>query len=310
MHLKETSALGDDLLKVGKLNLVDLAGSENIGRSGAENKRAREAGMINQSLLTLGRVINALVEKSSHIPYRYVLPHNIYCGSQFVLGNSESKLTRLLQDSLGGRTKTCIIATISPARCNLEETLSTLEYALRAKSIRNKPEVNQRLTKNALIKEYVAEIERLKTDLLAAREMNGIYFSQDSWDQLSSENEARQAQHDEAKRHAALAEAQLNAVREEFEQCMGLLLKREEELTAAQESLQYTTEQLHTREGEIEVIKDELAEEVIVREAHAITEASLNHIAEELRNTLDQSVEDVRGLFDKLSEDSLSSSGL
>jgi kinesin family member 11 len=72
VHLKETSALGDDLLKVGKLNLVDLAGSENIGRSGAENKRAREAGMINQSLLTLGRVINALVEKSSHVPYRYV----------------------------------------------------------------------------------------------------------------------------------------------------------------------------------------------------------------------------------------------
>jgi kinesin family protein 11 len=70
VHIKEVSAMGDDLLRVGKLNLVDLAGSENIGRSGAENKRAREAGMINQSLLTLGRVINALVEKSPHIPYR------------------------------------------------------------------------------------------------------------------------------------------------------------------------------------------------------------------------------------------------
>lgn len=70
VHCKETSSLGDDLLKVGKLNLVDLAGAENIGRSGAENKRAREAGMINQSLLTLGRVINALVDRSSHVPYR------------------------------------------------------------------------------------------------------------------------------------------------------------------------------------------------------------------------------------------------
>ena len=72
--------MGDDLLRVGKLNLVDLAGSENIGRSGAENKRAREAGMINQSLLTLGRVINALVEKSPHIPYRCVSfpPSNTY----------------------------------------------------------------------------------------------------------------------------------------------------------------------------------------------------------------------------------------
>lgn len=70
VHIKETNSMGDDLLKVGKLNLVDLAGSENIGRSGAENKRAREAGMINQSLLTLGRVINALVDKASHVPYR------------------------------------------------------------------------------------------------------------------------------------------------------------------------------------------------------------------------------------------------
>lgn len=70
VHIKETSAMGDDLLKIGKLNLVDLAGSENIGRSGAESKRAREAGMINQSLLTLGRVINALVDKAQHVPYR------------------------------------------------------------------------------------------------------------------------------------------------------------------------------------------------------------------------------------------------
>ncbi len=70
IHTKETNAKGDDTLRVGKLNLVDLAGSENIGRSGAENKRAREAGMINQSLLTLGRVINALVDQSPHVPYR------------------------------------------------------------------------------------------------------------------------------------------------------------------------------------------------------------------------------------------------
>ncbi len=77
VHTKETSSIGDDLLRVGKLNLVDLAGSENIGRSGAENKRAREAGMINQSLLTLGRVINALVDKAQHVPYRSA--RKLYC---------------------------------------------------------------------------------------------------------------------------------------------------------------------------------------------------------------------------------------
>jgi len=112
-------------------------------------------GNINQSLLTLGRVITALVEHAPHVPYR------------------ESKLTRLLQDSLGGRTKTSIIATVSPASsglevgfnhlfsvlflffinfCDIQETLSTLDYAFRAKNITNRPEVNQKLTKKALMK--------------------------------------------------------------------------------------------------------------------------------------------------------------
>ena len=136
VHMKESSAEGEEVLRVGKLNLVDLAGSENIGRSGAMDKRAREAGNINQSLLTLGRVITCLVDRAPHIPYR------------------ESKLTRLLQDSLGGRTKTSIIATISPAGINLEETLSTLDYASRARSILNRPEINAKLSKEDLVKEY------------------------------------------------------------------------------------------------------------------------------------------------------------
>jgi len=70
VHVKETTDDGEELLKIGKLNLVDLAGSENIARSGAEATQAKEAGRINQSLLTLGRVINSLVERSQHIPYR------------------------------------------------------------------------------------------------------------------------------------------------------------------------------------------------------------------------------------------------
>jgi kinesin family protein 11 len=114
IHTKEVAPDGEDLIKVGKLNLVDLAGSENIGRSGADKDilRTQEASKINKSLLTLGRVITALTDGAPHIPYR------------------ESKLTRLLQDSLGGSTKTCIIATISPAEGCLEETLSTLEYGM------------------------------------------------------------------------------------------------------------------------------------------------------------------------------------
>ncbi|OAD69614.1 hypothetical protein PHYBLDRAFT_91038, partial [Phycomyces blakesleeanus NRRL 1555(-)] len=128
VRIKETLPGGDEVLKVGKLNLVDLAGSENISRSGAENGRAREAGMINQSLLTLGRVINLLVEHAGHVPYR------------------DSKLTLLLKDSLGGRTKTCIIATVSMAKVNHDEIVSTLDYASRAKNIQNRPQANEQMS--------------------------------------------------------------------------------------------------------------------------------------------------------------------
>jgi kinesin family protein 11 len=164
---------GEDFLMLGKLNLVDLAGSENIQRSGAENKRAAEAGLINKSLLTLGRVINALVDRSPHIPYR------------------ESKLTRLLQDSLGGRTKTCIIATISPAKSNLEETISTLDYAFRAKNIRNKPQLNALTSKKMLLRDFTVEIERIKAELIATRQRNGVYLSNDMYEELTVQNEWR-----------------------------------------------------------------------------------------------------------------------
>ncbi|KAF7113545.1 hypothetical protein RHSIM_RhsimUnG0121300 [Rhododendron simsii] len=160
IEIKECASEGVELIKCGKLNLVDLAGSENVLRSGAREssevtdskkysmqERAREAGEINKSLLTLGRVINALVEHSGHVPYR------------------DSNLTRLLRDSLGGETKTCMIATISPSVYCLEETLSTLEYAYRAKNIRNRPEVNQRVTKSALINDLYMEIDRLNQEL-------------------------------------------------------------------------------------------------------------------------------------------------
>ncbi|KAG8857200.1 kinesin motor protein cin8 [Tulasnella sp. 330] len=282
VHTKETSSKGDDTLRVGKLNLVDLAGSENIGRSGAENKRAREAGMINQSLLTLGRVINALVDQSPHVPYR------------------ESKLTRLLQDSLGGRTKTCIIATVSPARFNMEETLSTLDYAIRAKSIRNKPEVNQRMTRNSLLKEFVAEIDKLKSDLLAAREKNGIFFSKESWQEMSEEHEQMKTLHEESKRQVEIISTQMRAVREEFEQGMGLLVRSEGELKETRERLGRTEGELESTEGELAVVRRELGEEKYVSSVLMQTESKLDAVAGSLKSVVKESVGDVRGLEKKL----------
>eukprot|EP00919_Chromeraceae_sp_WS-2016_P000662 GHVR01001675.1.p2 GENE.GHVR01001675.1~~GHVR01001675.1.p2 ORF type:complete len:204 (+),score=44.18 GHVR01001675.1:806-1417(+) len=127
--------------------MVDLAGSERQSKTGTTGEQLREATKINLSLCALGNVISALVDgKSTHIPYR------------------DSKLTRLLQDSLGGNTKTVMIANIGPADYNYDETLSTLRYSYRAKNIRNKPKINED-PKDALIREFQEEITRLRREL-------------------------------------------------------------------------------------------------------------------------------------------------
>uniref|UniRef100_A0A8C0AWI9 Kinesin family member 11 n=1 Tax=Buteo japonicus TaxID=224669 RepID=A0A8C0AWI9_9AVES len=275
IHMKETTVDGEELVKIGKLNLVDLAGSENIGRSGAVDRRAREAGNINQSLLTLGRVITALVERAPHIPYR------------------ESKLTRILQDSLGGRTKTSIIATVSPASINLEETLSTLEYAHRAKNIMNKPEVNQKLTKKALIKEYTEEIERLKRDLAAAREKNGVYISLENYEALSGKLTVQEEQIAEYIDKISIMEEEVKRVTElftvsknELEQCKTDLQVKEKELEETQKDLQETKVHLAEEEYVVSVLED--------------TEQKLHGTASKLLSTVEETTKDVSGLHAKL----------
>ena len=143
----EGEAEEDAHIRVGKLNLVDLAGSERQGKTGATGDRLKEATKINLSLSALGNVISALVDgKSAHIPYR------------------DSKLTRLLQDSLGGNTKTVMVANLGPADYNFDETMSTLRYANRAKNIKNKPKINED-PKDAMLREFQEEIARLKAAL-------------------------------------------------------------------------------------------------------------------------------------------------
>lgn len=118
MHLRST-------VTEAKLHLVDLAGSERMKRTHATGVRAKEGININKGLLVLGAVIEALsTRKSQHIPYR------------------DSKLTRVLQDSLGGTSRTLFIACVSPADVNMDESLNTLKYATRAAAIRNRPKRN------------------------------------------------------------------------------------------------------------------------------------------------------------------------
>ncbi|KAG0048767.1 kinesin motor protein cin8 [Gryganskiella cystojenkinii] len=282
VHVKETTDDGEELLKIGKLNLVDLAGSENIARSGAEATQAKEAGRINQSLLTLGRVINSLVERSQHIPYR------------------ESKLTRLLEDSLGGKTKTCIIATISPARSCLEETISTLNYANRAKNIKNTPEINQKMSKKTLIKEYLMEIDRLKADLSATREKNGVFMTQESYQQLMDENTSRKDMVSEVQKQADKAAQDLSRMEEKFRDAMKLLTTTEIKLSHSNAELESKRAQLQKTQEQLAETKRVLEEESILRKAHAHTEKHLNSVAAGLRKTLSTSVKDNQGLHDKL----------
>lgn len=283
VQVKETSAdKGEDLIRIGKFNLVDLAGSEAIGRSGAENKRAREAGMINQSLLTLGRVISALVDKSHHVPYR------------------ESKLTRLLQDSLGGKTKTCIIATVSPTRSNMEETLSTLDYALRAKSIKNRPEVNSQMTKAGLLKEYLTEIERLKADLFATREKNGIWMDPDNYKELQQSQQRQKSDYDEARQRVTAIEVELKTRKAEFERLTDRFVKTDSELKVARDAEQQLNGLLEKAKVDVDKAINDLAQERVVSEAYQRGEERLNAVAGELRSVAVDSVHDVDGLHDKV----------
>ncbi|XP_058254155.1 kinesin-like protein KIF13B isoform X3 [Hemibagrus wyckioides] len=144
--------------KVSKLSLVDLAGSERAAKTGAAGERLKEGSNINKSLTTLGLVISALADqgagknKSKFVPYR------------------DSVLTWLLKDSLGGNSRTAMVATVSPAADNYDETLSTLRYADRAKSIVNHAVVNE--DPNArIIRELREEVEKLRDQLTQAESM-------------------------------------------------------------------------------------------------------------------------------------------
>jgi hypothetical protein len=155
---------GETHYRMGKLNLVDLAGSERQSKTEATGDRFKEATKINLSLTVLGNVINKLVSsKNQHVPFR------------------ESKLTMLLQDSLGGNTKTVMIANVGPADYNYDETLNTLWYASNAKKIKNKPKINED-PKDALLRQYQEEIEALKKQLSVMGKGMGLSMNVKSHD--------------------------------------------------------------------------------------------------------------------------------
>lgn len=145
-----------NISKKGVLNLVDLAGTEKVSKTGAQGDTLEEAKKINLSLSALGNVIHGLTEGKEHVPYR------------------DSKLTRILQESLGGNHKTTLIVACSPHSYHLEETVSTLKFAQRAKTIKNKVKMNIRLTYEQLQKIVATlkmDLEASKKEITALKEL-------------------------------------------------------------------------------------------------------------------------------------------
>ncbi|XP_010520314.1 PREDICTED: kinesin-like protein KIN-5D isoform X2 [Tarenaya hassleriana] len=282
IHIKENTPEGEEMIKCGKLNLVDLAGSENISRSGAREGRAREAGEINKSLLTLGRVINALVEHSGHIPYR------------------DSKLTRLLRDSLGGKTKTCVIATISSSIHCLEETLSTLDYAHRAKNIKNKPEVNQKMMKSALMKDLYTQIDLLKQEVYAAREKNGIYIPKDRYLQEEAEKKAMAEKIERLELESESKDKHLIELQDLYNSQRLLTAKLSEKLEKTEKKLEETEHSLVDLEEKYRQANATIKEKEFLICNLLKSEEALVERAFELRTELENAASDVSDLFAKI----------
>ncbi|XP_058852309.1 kinesin-like protein KIF3A isoform X1 [Acipenser ruthenus] len=287
---------GDQHVRMGKLHLVDLAGSERQGKTGSTGQRLKEATKINLSLSTLGNVISALVDgKSTHVPYR------------------NSKLTRLLQDSLGGNSKTMMCANIGPADYNYDETISTLRYANRAKNIKNKARINED-PKDAMLRQFQKEIEDLKKKLKEGEEISGSDSSgseddEDDEGEVGEGGEKRKKRRDQTgkkkvspdkmvemqakiEEERKALEAKLDMEEEERNKARAELEKREKDLLKAQQEHQLLLEKLSALEKKVIVGGVDLLAKA--EEQEKLLEESNNELderkkkAEQLRRELEE----------------------
>ncbi|XP_048718453.1 kinesin-like protein KIF3A isoform X7 [Caretta caretta] len=296
IECSEKGVDGNMHVRMGKLHLVDLAGSERQTKTGATGQRLKEATKINLSLSTLGNVISALVDgKSTHVPYR------------------NSKLTRLLQDSLGGNSKTMMCANIGPADYNYDETISTLRYANRAKNIKNKARINED-PKDALLRQFQKEIEELKKKLEEGEEISGSDIS-GSEDEEEEEEEDGEVGEDGEKRkkrrgkkkvspdkmvemqakieeERKALETKLDMEEEERNKARAELEKREKDLLKAQQEHQSLLEKLSALEkkvivGGVDLLAKAEEQEKLLEESNMELEERRKR-AEQLRKELEE----------------------
>ncbi|XP_062204039.1 kinesin-like protein KIN-12F isoform X2 [Phragmites australis] len=277
-------------LRFARLNLVDLAGSERQRTSGAEGERLKEAVNINKSLSTLGLVIMSLVDlahgKQRHVPYR------------------DSRLTFLLQDSLGGNSKTMIIANVSPSTCSANETLSTLKFAQRARLIQNNAVVNEDASGDVLALQH--QIRLLKEELAVLKRQHvtrSLSFTADIFERSGGDvDDGNDAQNRSSlqdlrisnKQLISLEEALAGALRREsvaentvkqleieIEQLNRLVREREEDTRCARMMLKFRDEKIHRNDA---LVQGKLSAE--------------SYLLEENR-TLSQEIELLRARVDK-----------
>lgn len=296
IECSEKGVDGNMHVRMGKLHLVDLAGSERQAKTGATGQRLKEATKINLSLSTLGNVISALVDgKSTHVPYR------------------NSKLTRLLQDSLGGNSKTMMCANIGPADYNYDETISTLRYANRAKNIKNKARINED-PKDALLRQFQKEIEELKKKLEEGEEISGSDVSgseedDDEEGELGEDGEKRKKRRDQAGKKKVspdkmvemqakideerkALETKLDMEEEERNKARAELEKREKDLLKAQQEHQSLLEKLSALEkkvivGGVDLLAKAEEQEKLLEESNMELEERRKR-AEQLRRELEE----------------------
>ncbi|XP_020941081.1 kinesin-like protein KIF3A isoform X7 [Sus scrofa] len=296
IECSEKGVDGNMHVRMGKLHLVDLAGSERQAKTGATGQRLKEATKINLSLSTLGNVISALVDgKSTHVPYR------------------NSKLTRLLQDSLGGNSKTMMCANIGPADYNYDETISTLRYANRAKNIKNKARINED-PKDALLRQFQKEIEELKKKLEEGEEISGSDISgseeeEDEEGEVGEDGEKRKKRRDQAGKKKVspdkmvemqakideerkALETKLDMEEEERNKARAELEKREKDLLKAQQEHQSLLEKLSALEkkvivGGVDLLAKAEEQEKLLEESNMELEERRKR-AEQLRRELEE----------------------
>eukprot|EP01079_Euglenida_sp_SAG-EU17-18_P003130 gene3130-607_t len=241
-------------LKMAKLNLVDLAGSEKVRQTRATGQRLEECKKINRSLSALGNVIQALTSGASHIPYRDV------------------KLTSILKDSLGGNCKTTMICMVTPALESYHESVSTLKFAKRAKSVKNLATVNEDLDQGSLIRRHEREIKHLRELLRQAgfpdpRQMGGGAGAPGQGDRvthLEQEVELRDRLLQDTRRQAADEERQAVHLADKYKT---LLLKQRDIMIALTARLNEKDESILGLQEEIDAydMQHRLMEEMLDR---------------------------------------------